>query len=107
MRKRYADLGLDGALMQFAKQLREPVMRGEITCSVRIWQKPHVKAGGRYRLGPGFVEVTSIREIGLEDVTPALARRSGFAGVVDLLKVAKHGPGETVYLVEFVWREAE
>jgi hypothetical protein len=29
-------------------------------------------------------------EIGLSDVTPELARRSGFKGVVDLLKMAKH-----------------
>lgn len=89
--------------MMFARRLREPVMRGEITCSVRIWQKPKVKAGGRYALGGGHIEVTSIREILLADVTPALARRSGFAGVVDLLKVAKHGPGERVFLVEFVY----
>jgi hypothetical protein len=87
--------------LSFAKQLRDPVMRGEITCSVRIWQSARVKAGGRYVLGPGFVEVTSIREIALSEVTPALARRSGFQGVVDLLKIAKHGPGERVYLVEF------
>jgi hypothetical protein len=85
----------------FTKRLREPVMRGEIDCSVRIWRRPHVKVGGRYRLGDGAIEVTSIRQITLQDVTPALARRSGFAGVVDLLKVAKHGPGENVYLVEF------
>jgi hypothetical protein len=90
--------------MTFTKRLREPIMRGEITCSVRIWQKPHVKAGGRYALGPGFVEVTSIKRIELSDITPALARRSGFAGVVDLLKVAKHGPGENVYLVDFEYQ---
>ena len=89
--------------MQFAKRLREPVMRGKVTCSVRIWQKPHVKVGGRYRLGAGAIEVTSVREIALADITPALARRSGFAGVVDLLKVARHGPGERVYLIEFVY----
>ena len=87
--------------MMFAKQLREPVMRGEITCSVRIWQGPHVKVGGRYRLGPGAIEVTGIREISLQDITPDLARRSGFLGVVDLLKVAKHGPGDNVYLIRF------
>ena len=92
--------------MMFAKRLREPVMAGEITCSVRIWQKPHVKVGGRYPLGPGAVEVTSIQEIGMTDITPDLARRSGFLGVVDLLKVAKHGPGEKVYLVEFEYHEA-
>ena len=79
-------------------------MRGEITCSVRIWQRPHVKVGGRYPLGPGVILVTSIREIGFEDITSDLARRSGFRGVVDLLKVAKHGPGENVYLVEFEYR---
>jgi hypothetical protein len=90
--------------MQFTKRLREPVMRGEVTCSVRIWQKPHVKVGGRYPLGAGAVEVTSIREIAFADITPELARRSGFAGVVDLLKIAKHGPGERVYLVEFEYR---
>ena len=91
--------------MMFAKQLREPVMRGEITCSVRIWQSPRVKVGGRYRLGPGQIHVTSVREIGLAGITPELARRSGFQGVIDLLKTAKHGSGETVYLVEFDYEE--
>ena len=87
--------------MEFTRRLREPIMRGEITCSVRIWQRPHVKIGGHYALGDGFIEVTSVRRITLEEITPDLARRSGFAGVVDLLKVAKHGPGEKVYLIEF------
>jgi hypothetical protein len=93
--------------MQFARHLREPVMRGEITCSVRIWQKPHVRVGGRYTLGPGAIEVTSLKQISLGDITPALARRSGFAGVVDLLKVAKHGPGDKVYLVDFVYHDVQ
>ena len=91
--------------MMFAKQLREPVMQGEITRSVRIWQKPHVKVGGRHALGAGEIEVTSLKQISLSDITPALARKSGFAGVVDLLKTAKHGPGENVYLVEFVYHD--
>ena len=87
--------------MEFTKRLHGPITRGEVTCSVRIWQRPHVKVGGRYRLVEGFIEVTSIRRISLADVTPELAKRSGFLGVVDLLKVAKHGPGENVYLIEF------
>jgi hypothetical protein len=91
--------------MMFTKRLRGPVMLGEITCSVRIWQRPHVKVGGRYPLGPGAIHVTSVREIVLDDVTPELARRSGFEDVEDLLSVAKHGPGENVYLVEFEYRE--
>jgi hypothetical protein len=90
----------------FTKRLREPVMRGEVTCSVRIWQRPHVRVGGRYSLGPGAIEVTALRRIALSNITAELARRSGFAGVVDLLKVAKHGPGENVYLVEFAYHPA-
>ena len=92
------------AAMGFTKRLHAPIMAGEVTCSVRIWQRPHVKLGGRYRLGPGAIEVTGLREIDLADVTPDLARRSGFAGLVDLLKVAKHGPGERVFLVDFEYR---
>jgi hypothetical protein len=91
--------------MVFAKRLREAVMRGEVTCSVRIWQRPHVKAGGRYPMGRGWIHVSSIREIELADITPELARRGGFQDVDDLLATARHGPGETVYLVEFEYRE--
>ena len=87
--------------MVFAKQIREGVERGDIRCSVRIWQSPHVAPGRRYRVGRGEIEVESILPITLADITPELARESGFKGVVDLLKVAKHGPGRNVYLVRF------
>lgn len=87
--------------MVFTKRLREAVRQGRITVSVRIWQKPHVKAGHRYRMDEGEIEIDSIIPIGLPDITPELARESGFLGVIDLLKVAKHGPGENIYLVRF------
>ena len=63
--------------------------------------RPHVKAGNRYRMEEGEIEVDSVLPISLADVTPELARESGFKGVVDLLKIAKHGKGENVYLVRF------
>jgi hypothetical protein len=91
--------------MVFAKELREKIRKGQVTCSVRIWMRPHVKAGGRYRMGSGHIEVDSIRAITLEDVTPKLARRSGFAGVVPLLKIAQHGRGNNIYLIEFRYVE--
>ena len=87
--------------MIFTKRLRDGVRRGQITCSIRIWQRPRVTAGKRYRMEEGEIEVDSILPIGLADITPDLARASGFKGVVDLLKVAKHGAGENVYLVRF------
>jgi hypothetical protein len=85
----------------FTKRLRDGVRRGEITCSIRIWQRPHVLVGKRYRMEEGEIEVDSIVPITLGDITPQLARESGFKGVVDLLKVAKHGRGENIYLVRF------
>ena len=87
--------------MMFTKRLRDGVRRGDITCSVRIWKYPHVKVGNRYRMEEGEIEIDSIRSISLLDITPTLARESGFLGLVDLLKVAKHGKGENVYLVRF------
>src|ERR1700694_1389096 len=87
--------------MVFTKRLREGVRRGEITCSVRIWKYPHVIVGNRYRMEEGEIEVDSITPIGFADITPTLARESGFLGLIDLLKVAKHGKGENIYLVRF------
>jgi uncharacterized protein YqfB (UPF0267 family) len=87
--------------MVFAKRLREGVISGQITCSIRIWTSPHVIAGNRYRMGDGHIEVDSITPIGLPDITPELARESGFSGVLDLLKVAKHGKGDHIYLIRF------
>jgi hypothetical protein len=49
----------------------------------------------------GAIEVDSIERIGFPDITPELARASGFLGVLDLLKVAKHGRGENIYFVRF------
>lgn len=87
--------------MQFTKFLRDGVRSGAITCSVRVWTRPHVAVGKRYRMEGGEIEIDSIEEITFRDITPELARASGFKSVADLLKVAKHGSGENVYLVRF------
>jgi hypothetical protein len=85
----------------FTKRLREGVRTGKITCTIRIWTRPHVIVGNRYRMDEGEIEIESITPIGLPDITPELARESGFLGVVDLLKVAKHGKGDRIYLIRF------
>lgn len=93
--------------MVFTKRLREGVRGGTITCSVRIWKYPHVKVSGRYRMDDGEIEVDSIEQIALQDITHPLAIESGFLGVIDLLKVAKHGPGDNVYLIRFHYLEGQ
>jgi hypothetical protein len=85
----------------FTKHLREGIRRGRIRCSVRVWIRPHVKVGGRYPMDEGHIVVDSIEPIEMEDITHDLARESGFAGVDDLLQIAKHGKGDNVYLIRF------
>ena len=87
--------------MVFARQLREGVKRGRIRCSVRIWQSPRVKAGNRYPMDDGSIVVDSIERITRKQITFDLARESGFESVKALLKIAKHGAGDKVYLVRF------
>jgi hypothetical protein len=78
--------------MVFTKRLRDRIRTGQIT---------RVKVGGRYSMDEGEIEVDSIEPIGLPDITPQLAQASGFLGVLDLLKTAKHGKGDNIYLIRF------
>lgn len=87
--------------MQFLKSLRDRIRAGEITTTIRLWQRPHVRVGGTYQLPPGEILVTKLFEVSIADITPDMARHSGFAGMVDLLKVARHGAGRRVFVIEF------
>lgn len=87
--------------MVFAKELRERIRRGRIRCTVRIWQRLHVKVGGRYAMDDGSIVVDSIEPITRKKITRDLARESGFETVDDLLKIARHGPGDQIYLIRF------
>jgi hypothetical protein len=87
--------------MVFTKHLREGVRRGIIRCSVRIWTRPHVKVGGRYRMDEGRIVVDSLVPIDIADVTDDVARESGFSSVKALLETAQHGSGNNIYLIRF------
>jgi hypothetical protein len=87
--------------MVFTKRLREGIRRGRIRCSVRIWTRSHVRVGGRYPMDGGHIVVDSIVPIAVDDITYDLARESGFQSVEDLLSIAKHGKGDSVYLIRF------
>ncbi|HJZ74046.1 MAG TPA: hypothetical protein VKE51_20040 [Vicinamibacterales bacterium] len=68
---------------------------------MRVWTRPHVKVGGRYRMDDGHIVVDSIEGITAADVTYDLARESGFESVEELLQIARHGSGENMYLIRF------
>ena len=62
-----------------------------------------MKIGGRYPLLDGFIEVTRLQEVDLDDVTETMAREGGFESLESLMRTARHGRGERVFIVDFVF----
>lgn len=84
-------------VMVFAKALRPRVESGEITSTVRIWQRLPVKVAGAYSFENGIIMVESIEEIALDEITTEMALHSGFSSVENLLATAKHCEGKRVF----------
>jgi hypothetical protein len=57
--------------------LRDDVLGGDITLSVRLWKRPQVKHGGRYRGGLGPVEVDVVTLVPFAAIPGADVRRVG------------------------------
>lgn len=91
--------------MEFSPELREDVITGGITVSFRLWQRPRVKVGGRYAVGPAQIEVDSVELVPFAAVTADDVRRSGEQDLEALRRRAAHaGPIDAdtlVYRVEF------
>jgi hypothetical protein len=79
--------------MQFSRELRNDVLAGDITLSVRLWKQPRVKLGGRYQVGLGEIEVDAIELVPFAAITTQDVRRAGEASREMLRQRAAHaGP---------------
>jgi hypothetical protein len=91
--------------MQFSRELREAVAGGDITVSFRLWTRPKVKAGGRYPVGDGEIEVESIELLPFSAITDDDVRRAGEPDRDTLRSRAAHaGPIDDdtmLYRIEF------
>jgi hypothetical protein len=91
--------------VQFSRELRSDVLAGDITISIRLWQRPQVKRGGRYRVGPGEIEIDAIELLPFAAITAEDVRRSGEPDRETLRRRAAHsGPIQDdtlVYRIEF------
>lgn len=81
-------------MLLFKKPFHEGLASGSITLTYRRWDKPHVRAGGRYRCHPiGVLEVDGITRVRADAITAADATRAGFASVIALRDyLAELGP---------------
>ena len=81
------------------------MLSGRITVSFRLWSRPQVKAGGRYRVGDGQIEVDSIELLPFSSIDAADLRRSGEENLESLRVRAAHaGPvhdDTLLYRIEF------
>jgi hypothetical protein len=91
--------------MEFSRELRDQVLAGDITVSFRLWRRAKVKAGGRYRVGPGEIEVDSVEMVPFSSITSADVRNAGENDLESLRRRAAHaGPiadDTLLYRVEF------
>jgi hypothetical protein len=79
--------------MEFSVELRERVVSGDITVSFRLWRRAKVKAGGRYRVGHGQIEVRSVDMVPFGAITATDVRRAGEKDRESLRQRAAHaGP---------------
>jgi hypothetical protein len=91
--------------VQFSADLRDAVLAGSVTLSFRLWTRPKVKVGGRYRVGPGEIEIDALELVPFSTVTGADVRRCGEIGREALRRRTAHaGPVDEdtlVYRIEF------
>jgi hypothetical protein len=91
--------------VDFSRELRNDVLAGDITLSVRLWQRARVKEGGRYRVGPGEIEIDALELVPFAAITREDVRRAGEPDRETLRRRAAHaGPIDEdtlVYRVEF------
>jgi hypothetical protein len=91
--------------MEFSKELREDVLSGEITVSFRLWRRPKVKPGGRYRFGSRQIVVDSVELVPFCSIDDTDVRRSGEADLESLRRRTAHaGPvhdDTLLYRIEF------
>jgi hypothetical protein len=91
--------------VDFSAELRNDVLAGDITVSVRLWTRPRVREGGRYRVGPGEIEIDAVELLPFAAITAEDVRRAGEPDRETLRKRAAHaGPireDTMVYRIEF------
>ena len=97
--------------MEFSRELRPAVLSGDITVSFRLWQRPQVKAGGRYGVSGGQTEVDSVEPIPFAFIDEYDIHRAGETDRESLRQRAAHaGPihdDTLVYRVEFHVAESD
>jgi hypothetical protein len=90
----------------FTADAHAALASGAVTVTFRLWKRPQVKVGGRYRVGVVTLVVDELDQCRVGEITRADVRRAGFADV-DALRMRlaprdrSFGSGTVVWRVAF------
>lgn len=80
-------------MLLFKKPFHAGLVAGSVTLTFRRWDKPHVRAGGRYRCHPiGVLEVDDVRIVRVGEIDERDAQLAGFTDRATLLEFLRGGP---------------
>lgn len=85
MTNRFDAAGTTYIMLLFKKRFLEAIRAGQKTQTIRLWPYRRMKAGQRsYIPGVGYIEVSTVEEVQLDELTDADAVPDGFASAADL-----------------------
>lgn len=77
----------------FSRDLRDAVAGGEVSVSIRLWSRPQVRVGGRYRTAGVIIEIDGLEVLPFSAVTDDDVAASGETDREALRERAAHsGP---------------
>ncbi len=95
-------------MLLFKKRFLAAIREGQKTQTIRLWKHRHMRAGQRsYIPGAGYIRVTAVDEVRLEELTDADARPDGFEtaallrGEIALLYPQQLAAGYRAYRIAF------
>jgi len=81
------------------------VLSGDLTVTFRLWKRPKVRPGGRYRVEHGLIEVDSVELVPFSSIDDTDVHRAGESDLECLRRRAAHaGPvhdDTLLYRIEF------
>jgi hypothetical protein len=67
-------------MLLFKKKFLPAIRQGEKTQTIRLWKWPRMRCGQQsYIPGAGYIQITAVDEVQLDELTDADARPDGFA----------------------------
>jgi hypothetical protein len=87
--------------MLISPKYRAGIESGAITLTFRRWRRCQVVAGNRYRTAAGRIEVDDVKAVDPARISPADAKRAGFASREALLKELRGTDDLPTYRIRF------